>query len=396
MTETLYIRDARSLVRLAERLEGVEELALDTEFLRERTYFPKLCLLQLASREVLALVDPLVVEDLGPLWGVVCGGAEIVLHAGGQDLEIIQRLAGRLPARVFDTQLAAAFVGLGDSIGYARLVEAILGRGPKRSEAYTDWSRRPLTPAQQEYALDDVRYLLECADQVRERVAGMGRLAWVEEESRVRLAAVCHSPEAREQWRRIKGGRSLSGRALAVLQEAAAWREEEAIRRDVPRQRVLADRVLVEIARRAPRNPEQVAKLRGLHPREAQRSSGLIVALVQRAVQRLESEWPTWPELPPLADDPNVDAAASLLDAVVKARAERMQIASRLLATRADLTLLVRLALQDGAVGHGRDEPALLQGWRREFVGEDLLALLRGERAVRLRRGRDGLSLDLD
>lgn len=388
LPETLYIRDDRSLARLLERIVDETELAIDTEFLRESTYYPRLCLLQLASRDLLALVDPLEVGDLQPLWERLCGDSTIVLHAGTQDLEIIQRIAGRLPERVFDTQIAAAFLGLGHSVGYARLIEAIVGESPHRSEAYTDWSRRPLSTEQQQYALDDVRYLLECLARMRGRLTELGRLDWVQEETRRHLASIAHTPDSREQWQRVKGGRRLSGRALAVLQDATAWREDEAVRRDVPRQRVVPDRVLVELARRAPTDPGQIERLRGLHPREAQRSAGALAEVVRRSVERPRGDWPRWPALPPLPDDPNSDAVSSLLDAVLRARAQALEIAPQLLATRSDLMLLVRFSLQPAGVGEADVERIpLLQGWRRRLVGEDLLGVLTGERSVRVARG---------
>lgn len=396
MPETLYIRDAPALAQLADRIADEPELAIDTEFLRERTYYPRLCLLQLATPDVLALVDPLAVPDLDPLWDRICGGCTIVLHAGTQDLEIIQRLAGRLPARIFDTQIAAAFLGLGHSVGYSRLIETVLEASPKRSEAYTDWSRRPLTQEQQEYALDDVRYLLECVREMRGRLAALGRTEWVREETEAYLRSICHTPEARDQWRRVKGARRLSGRALAVLQEVAAWREDEAVSRDVPRQRVVPDRVLVELGRRGLTDVGRIEGVRGLHPREAQRSAQALSEVIGQALDRPRSEWPCWPELPRLPDDPISDAVASLLDAVLRARADALELAPQLLATRSDLTLLVRLSLQTGGV---RDQDAariaLLQGWRRELVGEDLLAVLTGARSVRVERDA-GLEIHLD
>lgn len=396
MPETLYIRDPAGLARLLERIAGEPELAIDTEFLRENTYYPRLCLLQLASPQVLALVDPLTIDDLSALWDRLCDGSSIVLHAGTQDLEIIQRLAGRLPGDVFDTQIAAAFLGLGHSVGYARLIESVLDESPNRSEAYTDWSRRPLTAAQRDYALDDVRYLLRCVQELRRRLTVLGRLEWVREETREHVQSICHAPEPREQWGRVKGARRLHGRALAVLQELAAWREDEAVARDVPRQRVVPDRVLVELARRAFTDAEQIGKVRGLHPREARRSAQALAEVIVRALKRPREEWPSWPELPPLPDDPNSDAVTSLLDGVLRARAQELELAPQLLATRSDLMLLVRLSLQPGGVGNGdAARLSLLQGWRRELVGDDLLAVLTGDRSVRVER-EDRLEIRID
>ena len=390
MPDTLYIRDEPALAALVERIAEAPEIALDTEFLRERTYYPQLCLIQIATRDVLALVDPLACHDLSRLWEVLLGDALVVLHAGSQDLEIIQRLAGSVPPRLFDTQIASAFLGYGDSVAYSRMVDHLLGSGPGRSEAYTDWTRRPLTPEQHEYALDDVRYLLQCADLIRAGLRERGRESWAEEEIRLLADATCHSPDPREQWRRVAGAKRLSGRALAVLQEAAAWREEEAVRRDVPRQRIVPDRILAEIGRRAPRSPEQVEKLRGLHPREAARSAKTIADLVARGLARPEHDWPAWPDLPKGSTDPGVEALSSLLDALVRSRGRTAELSPRLLGTRADLTLAARLEMEGTLEKRGPELLALFRGWRREMVGDDVIALMRGELNVSVERAKSG------
>ena len=393
MTDTIYIRDDHSLGQLVERLQGVSPLAVDTEFIRERTYFPRLCLVQLAAPGLLAVVDPLAVDDLGSFWDVLTDGAELVLHAAGQDLEIIQRLAGRLPVRHFDTQVAAAFLGFGDSIGHSKLVERLARVTLKRSEAYTDWARRPLSDEQVHYALDDVRYLLECAETLRTQLTERGRQTWVEEELERMMRAVNASPDPDEMWRRVSGARSLTGRGLAILGRAAAWREREAVRRDIPRQRVLADRVLVEIARRAPKRQAQVEGLRGLHPREAQRSAATILAFVQEALESPPDTWPESSKPRPRSGQQTVEILASLLDAVVRTRAAELELAPRLLAKRADLEKLVRQEIDaDGEPGG----IPVLEGWRREHVGEQLLALLRGAARVSVERTEEGSRLRLD
>ncbi len=393
MTETLYIRDQASLAPLVDRLRGVSPLAIDTEFIRERTYYPRLCLVQLAAPGLLAAVDPLAVDDLEPLWQVLVGGAEIVLHAAGQDLEIVQRLAGQLPERHFDTQVAAAYLGYGDSISHAKLVERVARVTLKRSEAYTDWARRPLSDDQLQYALDDVRYLLAIADTLRAQLIERDRYSWVEEELE-RLARGVHaSPDPDQMWKRVAGARSLNGRGLAILGRAAAWREREAVRRDIPRQRVAADRVLVEIARRAPKQAAQVERLRGLHPREAQRSAATIVAFV---CDVLDSDPTTWPEARKprgRGDEQTVDVLASLLDAVVRTRAAELDLAPRLLAKRADLERLVR---QEASADSEPGGIPVLEGWRREHVGEQLLALLRGAARVSVEPTEEGPRLRLE
>ena len=217
MRQQQYIRDASGLQQLVEHLAEAPRIALDTEFMRERTYYAKLCLVQVATPEVLAAVDPLAIEDLRPLWDVVNGGAEVVLHAASQDLEIIAGLSGAVPQKHFDTQVAAAFLGYGDSIGYARLMDRVIGRTPGRSEAYTDWTRRPLSQDQTEYALDDVRYLLEIADVLEQGLRDAGREGWVREELTAVAQAVKPEADPDTMWRRVKGARSLQGKRLAAL-----------------------------------------------------------------------------------------------------------------------------------------------------------------------------------
>jgi len=379
MRQLHYIRDEDALADLAGQLAGVERIALDTEFMRERTYYAKLCLVQLATPDLLAVVDPLAVSDLRPLWDVVTGGAEIVFHAAGQDLEIIAGLARGLPQRHFDTQVAAAFVGYGDSIGYSRLVDRVIGHTPGHSEAYTDWTRRPLSQDQIDYALDDVRYLLEITEKLESELRDTGREAWVREELVAVIDSVRPEAEPDEMWRKVRGARGLRGRKLAVLQEVAAWREREAQARDIPRQRVVADRVLAEIAKRAPKQPAQIERLRGLHPREASRSSKAILEAVRRGVDRPEADLPDWGAAAPHVKDARVEMIAALLDAVLRGVAAKMNLSSRLLANRRDLEALARYRLAGSA-----DTPNLpvLSGWRRESVGERLLQVLRGELAV--------------
>lgn len=387
MRETLYVQDERALADLVRRLDGSTEVALDTEFLRERTYYPKLCLLQLATNELLAIVDPLMVDDLGPLWEVLTGDAEIILHAASQDLEIVQQLAGKIPPRWFDTQVAAAFLGYGDTIAYSKLVERVAGKEGQRSEAYTDWSRRPLAPEQTEYALDDVRYLLECADQLRAGLRERGRTSWVREELELHAEKLRYPADPEEQWRRVSGARGLKGRKLAILRAVAAWRERTAQRRDIPRQRVVADRVLVGIARRAPQNEDQVGKLRGLHPREASRSAAAIVQAVQQGEAVAEEQWPRWAMPPARGDDANTEALASLLDALLRARGFELEMSPRLLGTRQNLVHMVRLAQAGELETRGPGELALMRGWRYESAGSDLHSLLRGEAALRVGEG---------
>ena len=396
MRETLHVREAAELARLVDRLAASadETLALDTEFLRERTFYPKLCLVQIATADVEAIIDPLACGDIASLLELIVDRFTLLLHAGSQDLEILLHSIGRLPRRVFDTQVAAAFVGYGDSLSHARMVERCLGRRVSRSEAYTDWARRPLSSEQLEYALDDVRHLHECHDHLQSELEARGRLTWVEEELVKLVARVEQLVQPNDRWRKVAGARSLKGGELAVLREITTWREREAMSRDIPRQRVVPDRVLVQIARRAPKSQEQLDQLRGLHPREAQRSGRRILEVVSTGLSTAENDYPRWLSPPSKRDEEGVYAIASLLDAYLRSRSQELQLSSRLLASRNDLVSLAgrtsRGEQTDASRSGDKPQLAILEGWRREVVGEDLLRLLEGKIALRLERADDG------
>ena len=401
MSEKLHVGDDLGLQRLAEALHGTAILALDSEFLTERNYYPRLCLLQVGAPGLLATVDPLAVKDLRPLGEVIAAAAELVVHAGAQDLAILQRHVGPVPEAVFDTQIAAAFLGYGHSISHARLVEACCGVQLARSQAYTDWARRPLDDNQLEYALDDVRYLLPIRERLAAALDKRGRRDWADEELAVARRAALAEVEPREQWRRLSGLRATKPRELAILQELAAWREHEAQRRDIPRQRVAPDRVLLQIGRSAPRRAEQLVGMRGLHPREQERSGEAIVATVRRGLDRPEETLPRAPSGGRRGEDPQNAVAAALADTYLKTKARQLDIAPQLLANRKDLESLVRSlsAGEKPAPRGARDDRSgpppirLLEGWRRQIAGDDVLRLLAGEVGLRVRVSEDGVEL---
>ena len=401
MSETRHIRDNDGLRRLAEKMSGEPLVAVDTEFLTERFYYPKLCLIQIGTPTLLATVDPLSCNDLTPLAEVFASGIGLVVHAGAQDLAILRRHLGGIPEPVFDTQIAAAFLGHGHSIGYARLVEACCSVRLKRSEAYTDWGKRPLDPRQLEYALDDVRYLLPIRDQMAADLEKLGRAVWADEECAAARRVAMTDPEPHEQWRRLSGLRATGRRELAVLQELAAWREEEARRRDIPRQRVVPDRVLLEIGRRAPEKVGALEGMRGFHSREQQRSGAAIIAAVKRGRERPTDTMPRSRRRTHLADDADIGVAAALAHTYMKTRARDLGLASQLLANRKDLEALVRHLAENGhpdGGGAGAEEAPdaairLLEGWRREVAGNDILRLLAGEVALRVSVRKGGVEV---
>ncbi len=386
----MVICDSATLAHLCADLKAQGTFVLDTEFHREQTFYPCLYLVQLAGKDSCVIVDPLADVDLRPLLDLLFDpSVRKVVHAGRQDFELFYARTGRAPANVFDTQIAAALAGLGEEVGYANLVEKVLGVSLPKGETRTDWSRRPLTPAQLEYALNDVRYLESLRAKLEEMLRDLGRLEWLPAECAWYENPASYETDPRAQSLKFRGARNLSVPALGALRELAAWREEDAIRRDVPRQRVLPDDMLVEIARRLPRTLADLRQLRGLHPSEAERSGNAILQAVERGRSAPAVDLPAFALS--RSDDPDRALLVDFLTHVVGVRAREARIAASYLATRADLSRLVDAYVESGGFGDAGsvDRPAgaagaaesipVLQGWRREVVGEHLLRALRGK-----------------
>lgn len=373
-----------ALDALCRELAAAGSFGLDMEFQRETTYFPKLQLVQVAFGERVVIVDPLALPDLRPFYELMADPAvEKVFHAGGQDMEIVHIASGRVPRAVFDTQIGAALVGFGEQTSYGTLVSRILGVSLSKLETGTDWARRPLTPAQLDYARDDVRYLLEMRAAIGRRLEDLGRVSWASEEMAYYEQESTYVRDPATLYTRMKKTGRLNRRELAVLRELAIWRDREAAARDRPRARVVSDEVLADIARRAPTSVDELRLLRGLFPKEIKRSGEAIVAAVGRALALPKAEWPPIPSR--RRDDEELAPTADLLDIALRARAMEADIGPSYLGGRQALTDLVRW-VRDGAMD-GEDPPKLLRGWRRELVGEHL---------VEIARGRGALSVDPD
>lgn len=351
---------------------------LDTEFLREKTYRARLCLVQVATAEGVYLLDPLADLPLEPLAGLIADPAiEVIVHAGRQDFELFYERYGAVPRGVFDVQVAAAFAGLGASLPYGRLVEALSGTALVKGESYTDWCRRPLTSAQLSYAADDVRYLMEMSDKLRDKLHRLGRLEWSLDEMAFFESADAYGTEASEAWRKVSGRGSLSGKQMAALRELAAWREESAARRDLPRGWVVKDQTLIEIARRSPSTREALKGIRGFNPREAEKSGPQILAAIERSksAPRFEAA-----PAPPRAAQNRARLLSGVADAVVRARCEAAEMATELVSTRGELEALL------ADIFAGKLDPSrhrLLRGWRKELAGDAVVALAEGRVAVR-------------
>jgi ribonuclease D len=366
----LWIDDAAGLASLIAELEGEPVYGLDTEFHRERTYFPHLALVQIAWSRGIAVVDPIAV-DVAPLARVLEGPGLMIGHALEQDLEVLRLACGTRPARLFDTQLASAFVGLGFA-ALSRLVTALTGATLAKGDRLTDWTRRPLDASQIAYAAADVEHLLELHEKLGERAAAGGVLGWVEEECELLRLRATGTQEVETAWWRIKGGRTLRGKSRGVAQEVAAWRERLAMARDIPPRFVLPDLALAGIVQRPPRGREQLATVRGLEPRHLRGSTAdEILAAIERglALDAREIRLPARGE-PPLDDDAGPTVALGL--ALVAQIAAQRQMEPSLLATRADVQ----------AIAAGRTTGRLSGGWRAELAGNALRRVFAGEAAL--------------
>jgi ribonuclease D len=375
--QELFVDTPETLTALCERLRGSEWLALDTEFIREKTYYPRLCLIQVSNGEVAACVDPLRLEDLDPLLEVLYDGAILkVLHAARQDLEIFLHDYRRLPMPVFDTQPAAALLGHGDQIGYASLVKLLLDLELPKDQSRTDWSQRPLDEQQLRYAFDDVIHLGQLYLHMRGHLFDRERLQWLAADFATLADPQTYYPNPQSMWKRTKGRQVLRGRQLAVLQRLAAWRELRARERDLPRKWVLKDEVMVELSRRMPRDLAGLSKIRGLEPGQIRREGKTLIELIAEGAATPHDQWPRDKERPrPLTA--HQEAMVDLLSATLHLIADHHQLSPQAIAPRKELEKLVR----------GEPDCILLEGWRHSLAGDSLTRVMRGELQLTLRNG---------
>jgi ribonuclease D len=372
------ITTTSELAAVCARLAKHPVITVDTEFLRETTYYPLLCVVQMASPEEAVVIDALAESiDLQPFFALM--GDEKVLkvfHAARQDIEIIVHQANIVPHPIFDTQVAAMVLGYGDSIAYDQLVERITGHRPDKTHRFTDWSRRPLSKEQMHYAVSDVTHLRDVFAALDADLKKRGRNDWVSEEMEVLTSPRTYDFHPERAWERLKT-RVRKPKELAVLMEVAAWREQEAQSRDVPRSRVLKDDAVGDIATHAPNTLEKLANLRSL-PKGFDRSKwGIdIIAAVQRGLARDPSRLP---KLEKPRNNSNGAAIVELLKVLLRMTSERHAVASKVIATVDDLE---QIAADDHA------DVAALHGWRRELFGEAALALKHGRLALAIERGR--------
>jgi len=374
------LKTAQELQDAVDRLSDSAFVTVDTEFIRETTFWPELCLIQLAAPGVTALVDPLAPGmDLKPFFDLMRNERVTkVFHAARQDIEIIFHLGNLIPAPVFDTQIAAMVCGFGDSISYDQLVARITGEKLDKTSRFTDWRHRPLSERQLEYALADVTYLIPVYEHLVSRLERDNRGEWLKEEMDILTAQETYDLHPDDAWKRLKM-RARKPIELAVLQQIAAWREREAREKNVPRGRILKDDVLYEVAQQQPRDVAALARLRGV-PNGWERSSNAagLLAAVNAAFAIPKEKLPKLPRPPVLPE--GTPAAAELIKVLLKLVSEKEGVAAKMLASGDDIERL--------AAYREKAEVPALTGWRREVFGEQVLKLLNGEVGLRFENRR--------
>ncbi len=368
----MLITDNKSLKSSCERFAHADFLTIDTEFIRERTYWPKLCLIQIASGEEAVAIDPLAGGiDLTPLFTLLSDELVLkVFHACKQDVEIFYHLTRRIPTPLFDTQVAAQVCGHGESAGYETLVNKLLDRPLDKSQRFTDWAHRPLSQKQLDYALADVTHLREIYSILQYELRQGGRTGWIEEEMSALSDPATYEPDMENLWKKIKH-RLRKPRQLAILRELAKWREVEAQRRDVPRGRVIKDDTLVEIAQSTPTSESELRRIRGFGNNMPTVQISSLLDTIADAMEMPEEKFPRLPRRKPLPKEQ--EPVADLLRLLLKMQCNKNKVTPRLVAGKDDMEALL-------LAGDRADIPAL-KGWRREIFGQSALDLLSGKLA---------------
>ena len=375
------ITDSASLANLCSRLSSARFITVDTEFMRENSYWPELCLIQIADEHEAAAIDPMADGiDLKPLLDLLTENDDVlkVFHAGGQDIEIVYNLTGKTPYPLFDTQIAAMALGQGEQIGYQNLVETYLGIAVDKGARFTDWSRRPLDKRQIEYAIGDVTHLSVIFPKMLDRLRKTGRGAWLDQEMERIADPENYRNDPEESWRRVR----IAGRkpeVLGRLKALARWREMEAQGKDLPRGRIVKDETLADLAGSPPKKQADLARVRGLSAAWAQNDIGARLMAALEGAKPMSAD-----EMPPRDDrKPGMGKegalVADLLKLLLKIRARDIDVAAKLLARTEELEAL--------AAGQ-RDGLAMLEGWRYDQFGKDALALVEGRLGFAVKNGR--------
>ena len=375
-----YITSQQHLRDFCQVIADAEIIAFDTEFVSEDTYLPELCLVQVAADGHLGIIDPLEVSDLTPFWELLTQpGKETLVHAGREEFRFCMRAIGRRPTHWFDVQLAAGLIGLEYPASYGTLVQKLLGKSLSKDETRTDWRRRPLSPRQIEYGLQDVVDLQSIRGVLHSRLNELGRLAWVQTELKAWQDDM-EQAEAGEKWRRIGGLSGMSPRALAIVRELWHWRDAEGERRNIPTRRILRDDLLLELAKRQTSDPKRMRAVRGMERGEVLRHLPKIGACVDRALALSDDELPKTERR---SSRPQLNLLGQFLSTALGSICRSAQVAPNLAGTAQDVRDLIAYRLELGGFEPG-EVPLLATGWRSEVVGSVIDDLLRGNLAIRI------------
>lgn len=359
MTDFNFVDDPSSLL---DEFAGAGRIGVDTEFLREKTFMSQLCLVQISTPQKIYCVDPLTPASYDDFWKAICE-PEWILHSGRQDIEVVYQTAGEMPSRLFDTQVAAGLLGYAPQMGYANLVGELFDVQLPKTHTRADWSQRPLPPALLEYAADDVEYLLRAWETLSERLDKAGRLAWAHEDSEFLLDAGLYELNPADAVARLKGARNLRGRQRTIAARLAAWRETEAYERNRPRQWILRDSTVLEIATRQPDSKSALASIKGVPPKLADRAGDALLEIIEQSDGALSAYEP------PSPPNEQQKAVLKVLQKMVAERAGELGISAEILAPRKELS---------AAVISGNFESRVFRGWRNEIIGEELRSTATG------------------
>jgi len=377
MKDYKLISTADELAAMCTLLSNAEWIALDTEFMREKTYYPEFCLLQLASESGLFCVDPLALEDLSPLKTVLLNPQCLkIMHAGRQDMELFFHLWQAVPAPVFDTQIAAMLAGLGDQMGYAALVQRLTQVSLHKAHSRADWKRRPLSQDELEYAMDDVRYLYPVYQKLQDKLQQLERSEWIQPEMDLLTDENLYRPDLENLWQKTARRQKLNGASLLLLKKLAAWREQRAQHSNRPRKWIMKDDLMLDMAKRMPCDKSQLSRLRGMDQGLLNKQGDMLLQLVNDSLQADQSEWPI--SNAPKKLTAEQDAQLDLLMTAVRMLAQKHDLVPAMLSNRADMQAVVR----------GEALQQVFSGWRYALLDTAISPLLAGTGALCIQQGR--------
>lgn len=375
-SQDLFIDTDAALAAFCESIAEAKVLAVDTEFIREKTYYSNLCLIQIATDTQIACIDPLAIKNIDPLLDILYDQHILkLMHAARQDMEIFYFMRNALPCPLFDTQIAATILGSGDQIGYSTLIEEFAGIKLDKAHARTDWQQRPLQTAQLQYAADDVRFLIQVYPIIRDKLIALNRLDWLNEDFDTLCQPALYEIRQDTLWQRVSGHQRLKGNKLAIVQQLAIWREQQAKQHNRPRKWIMSDDLLIAVAKQCPTSAAEFNNIRGIPPRLIEQHQSTLLEILARAVKLPQDQWPVLKIHRSTAEQGAVcDAAMALL----RLRSTENNISPTALSSRKEVEKIIM----------GERDTPLLIGWRAELAGNAILELLNGELDLQVKEGR--------